>query len=56
VLLLVYSLAVLIGIKRRCGQHGRRKRLGHAHPKIIQVILCVFALVHKSLVLGLFDL
>jgi hypothetical protein len=56
VLLLVHGLAVLIGIKLCCGGHGRRKRLGHAHVKLILDILCVFVLVHKSPIFGLLDL
>jgi hypothetical protein len=56
VLLLVHGLAVLIGIQRRCGGHGHQNRLGLTHIKLLQDILCVLSLMHKSLVLGLLDL
>jgi hypothetical protein len=56
VLLLIHRLAVLIDIQCRRGGHGRQKRLGLVHVKLLQDILCVLALIHKSPILGLLDL
>jgi hypothetical protein len=55
-LLLVHGPTVLIGIQGRCGGHGRRKRLGLKHVKLLSDILRAFALVHKCPILGLHEL
>jgi hypothetical protein len=43
-------------IQHCCGGHGHQKRLGVTHVKLLQDIISVLVLVHKYLILSLFDL